>query len=44
MFHYAGQTGWGRIRQLGGHKQGRSEHDFHDQHRRFFDPAVDTLE
>jgi hypothetical protein len=44
MFHSAGPTGWGRIRDLGGHKQGRSEHDFRAQHRRFFDLAVDELD
>jgi hypothetical protein len=44
LFHDTGQTGWGRKRDLRNHKRGRSEHDFHDQHRRFFDPAVDELD
>jgi hypothetical protein len=35
LFHATGSTGWGRRRQLGDYKQGRSEHDFRDQHDRF---------
>jgi hypothetical protein len=44
LFSTAGPTGWGRRRNLGDYKAGRSEHNFADQHDRFFDPAVDTLE
>jgi hypothetical protein len=44
LFHNTGPTGWGRKRDLRGHKKGKSEHNFADQHDRFFDPAVDTLE
>lgn len=44
MFHYAGQTGWRRKRDLGDYKGNRSQHNFADQHDRLFDPAVDTLE
>ena len=35
MFSTEGSTGWGRRRNLGNYKKGRSEHDFHDQHHRF---------
>jgi hypothetical protein len=35
MFHNTGPTGWGRRRNHGDYKQGRSEHDFRDQHDRF---------
>jgi hypothetical protein len=35
LFHNTGATGWGRQRELGDYKQGRSEHDFRDQHDRF---------
>jgi hypothetical protein len=35
LFHNTGPTGWGRRRELGDYKQGRSEHDFRDQHDRF---------
>jgi hypothetical protein len=41
MFSTVGPTGWGRRRNLGDYKKGRSEHDFHDQHDKFFDPTVD---
>jgi hypothetical protein len=44
LFHNTGPTGWGRHRDHGDYKAGRSEHNFSDQHDRFFDPAVDTLE
>jgi hypothetical protein len=44
LFHNTGPTGWGRKRDHGDYKGSRSEHDFADQHDRFFDPAVDTLE
>jgi hypothetical protein len=44
LFHATGSTGWGRKRDLGDYKAGRSEHNFADQHDRFFDPAVDELE
>jgi hypothetical protein len=35
LFHNTGPTGWGRRRDHGDYKQGRSEHDFRDQHDRF---------
>jgi hypothetical protein len=35
LFHNTGLTGWGRRRNHGDYKQGRSEHDFRDQHDRF---------
>jgi hypothetical protein len=35
LFHNTGPTGWRRRRNLGDYKQGRSEHDFSDQHDRF---------
>jgi hypothetical protein len=35
LFHATGSTGWRRRRNLGDYKQGRSEHDFRDQHNRF---------
>jgi hypothetical protein len=35
LFHATGATGWGRRRELGDYKQGRSEHNFRDQHDRF---------
>jgi hypothetical protein len=35
LFHNTGPTGWGRRRDLPDYKQGRSEHDFRDQHDRF---------
>ena len=35
LFHNTGPTGWWRIRNLGDYKQGRSEHEFRDQHDRF---------
>jgi len=44
LFHNTGPTGWNRRRDHGDYKAGRSEHNFADQHDRFFDPAVDTLE
>jgi hypothetical protein len=44
LFHATGSTGWRRRRDHGDYKAGRSEHNFADQHDRFFDPAVDTLE
>jgi len=44
LFHNTGPTGWGRRRDHGDYKGSRSEHNFADQHDRFFDPAVDTLE
>ena len=44
LFHNTGSTGWGRRRNHGDYKAGRSEHNLADQHDRFFDPAVDTLE
>ena len=44
LFHNTGSTGWGRKRDHGDYKGSRSEHNFADQHDRFFDPAVDTLE
>jgi hypothetical protein len=44
LFHNTGSTGWRRRRDHGDYKAGRSEHNFADQHDRFFDPAVDTLE
>ena len=44
LFHSTGSTGWGRKRDHGDYKGSRSEHNFADQHDRFFDPAVDTLE
>jgi hypothetical protein len=44
LFHATGSTGWNRHRDHGDYKAGRSEHNFADQHDRFFDPAVDTLE
>lgn len=44
LFAETGSTGWGRKRDLGDYKGNRSEHTFADQHDRFFDPAVDTLE
>ena len=44
LFHETGSTGWRRRRDHGDYKAGRSEHNFADQHDRFFDPAVDTLE
>jgi hypothetical protein len=44
LFHDTGSTGWGRKRDLRGHKKGKSEHNFADQHDRFFDPAVDEEE
>jgi hypothetical protein len=44
LFHNTGSTGWRRRRDHGDYKAGRSEHDFRDQHDRFFDPAVDELE
>jgi hypothetical protein len=44
LFHATGPTGWGRKRDLGDYKAGRSEHNFADQHDKFFDPAVDELE
>jgi hypothetical protein len=44
LFHNTGSSGWNRRRDLGDYKAGRSEHNFADQHDRFFDPAVDTLE
>ena len=44
LFHNTGSTGWGRRRSHGDYKGSRSEHNFADQHDRFFDPAVDTLE
>jgi len=44
LFHATGSTEWGRRRDHADYKAGRSEHDFRDQHDRFFDPAVDTLE
>jgi hypothetical protein len=44
LFHNTGSTGWGCRRDHGDYKAGRSEHNFADQHDRFFDPAVDTLE
>jgi hypothetical protein len=44
LFHDTGSTWWGRKRDLRGHKKGKSEHNFADQHDKFFDPAVDTLE
>ena len=40
LFHDTGSTWWGRRRQLGGYKQGRSEHDFRDQHKRFTEEQV----
>jgi hypothetical protein len=40
LFHNTGATGWGRIRHLGDYKQGRSEHDFRDQHDRFTEEQV----
>jgi hypothetical protein len=43
LFDNTGSTGW-RRRDHGDYKAGRSEHNFNDQHDRFFDPAVDTLE
>jgi hypothetical protein len=42
LFHDAGPTGWGRIRQLGDYKGEKSESNFADQHDKFFDPAVDA--
>jgi hypothetical protein len=44
LFHNTGPTGWGHRRNHGDYKAGRSEHNFADQHDRFFDPAVDRLE
>jgi len=44
LFHNTGPTGWRRRRDHGDYKAGRSEHNFADQHDRFFDPAVDELE
>jgi hypothetical protein len=44
LFHNTGPTGWRRHRDHGDYKGNRSEHNFADQHDRFFDPAVDTLE
>jgi hypothetical protein len=44
LFHNTGSTGWRRRRDHGDYTAGRSEHNFADQHDRFFDPAVDTLE
>jgi len=35
LFHNAGPTGWGRRRDHGDYKAGRSEHNFADQHDRF---------
>jgi hypothetical protein len=35
LFHNTGSTGWRRRRNLGDYKQGRSEHDFRDQHNLF---------
>jgi hypothetical protein len=44
LFHNTGSTGWRRRRDHGDYKAGRSEHDFRDQHEKFFDPTVDELE
>ena len=44
LFHNTGSSGLNRRRDHGSYKQGRSEHNFADQHDRFFDPAVDRLE
>ncbi len=44
LFHNTGSSGLNRRRDHGDYKAGRSEHNFRDQHDRFFDPAVDTLE
>jgi hypothetical protein len=35
LFHNTGSTGWGRRRDHGDYKAGRSEHNFADQHDRF---------
>jgi hypothetical protein len=43
LFHDTGSTGWGRKRDLGDYKAGRSEHNFADQHDRFADPGDDTV-
>jgi hypothetical protein len=40
LLHDAGPTGWGRRRDVS-KPQGVSEHNFQDQHDRFFDPTVD---
>lgn len=44
LFHNTGSSGWNRRRDHGDYLKGRSEHNFADQHDRFFDPAVDELE
>jgi hypothetical protein len=41
LFADAGQTGWGRIRNLGDYKGTKSESNFAHLHNQFFDPAVD---
>jgi hypothetical protein len=44
LFHDTGSSGWRRRWDHRYYKAGRSEHNFADQHHKFFDPAVDTLE
>jgi hypothetical protein len=44
LFHNTGPSGWNRRHNHGNYKAGRSEHNFADQHDKFFDPAVDELE
>ncbi len=39
LFHDEGQTGWGRIRQLGKYKGNLREGDFHHEYKRFADPS-----
>jgi len=42
LLHDTGPSGWLRRHDHTGYKKGRSEHDFHDQHDRFFDPGDDV--
>jgi hypothetical protein len=45
MFHSAGQTGWAQKRRdISGHKGGRVEADFSDQHHKFWSPGDDPVE
>ena len=42
MFSAEGSTGWGRKRDLGGYKGTRSEHNFADQHDKFYAEGDDA--
>jgi hypothetical protein len=42
LFHDTGPTGWGRRRDLGDYKGKKSEHNFADQHDKFYAEGDDA--